>query len=73
MKTVIYKVNGIYHCTNEENYNARVQNARQIKRLEDFESATEIIEYFNKYFGSTTEDFIVIDNQQGDNQSPCGK
>ena len=57
MKTVIYKVGGIYHTTTEENYKARIQNARAIHELRDFSSAEEIINYYCKYFGSQTEDF----------------
>ena len=59
-KTVIYKSNGIYYITSEANYNARIQNARAIQKMQDFNSAEEIIEYFCKYFGSKTEDFIII-------------
>ena len=61
MKTVIYKENGIYKTTNEENYNRRIQNARQIHVMKDFESAEEIIEYYVKWFKCKEEDFIVID------------
>jgi hypothetical protein len=61
MKTVIYKENGIYKTTNEENYNKRIQNARQIHEMRDFETAEEIKEYYTKWFGCTAEDFIVIE------------
>lgn len=61
MKTVIYKVDGVYYTTTEENYKARVQNARLIHKMQDFNSAEEIIEYFNTYFGSKAEDFIIIE------------
>ena len=60
MKQVIYKSNGIYCVTTEANYKARIQDARAIHRLKDFESAEEIIEYFCTYCGSKTEDFIII-------------
>lgn len=60
MKQVIYKQNGIYCVTTEANYTARIQNARAIHKLTDFESAEEIIEYFCTYFGSKAEDFIII-------------
>ena len=62
MKMVIYKVLGVYHCTTEENYNARIQNERRIQRLWDFNSAEEIIEYYCKYFNSKPEDFTVIES-----------
>ena len=59
-KTVIYKLNDTYYVTTESNYNAHIKNARAIQKMQDFNSAEEIIEYFCKYFGSKTEDFIII-------------
>ena len=61
MKTVIYKENGVYKTTTEENYNSRIQDARRIHVMNDFETAEEIIDYYVKYFGSNKEDFIVIE------------
>lgn len=61
MKTVIYKENGIYKTTNEENYNKRIPNARAIHTMYDFESVEEIMEYYINWFGCTKEDFIVIE------------
>lgn len=61
MKIVIYKAGGIYYTTTEENYKARIQNARTIHELIGFNSAEEIIEYYCKYFGSKTEDFIIVE------------
>ena len=61
MKTVIYKENGIYKTTNEENYNKTIRNARQIHNMYDFETAEEIMEYYMNWFGCTREDFIVIE------------
>ena len=60
MKTVIYKSGGIYYTTTEENYNAKVQNARAIHKMQDFETAEEIIDYYCLFFGSSREDFIII-------------
>lgn len=60
MKMVIYKANGNYYVTAEENYNARIQNARAIHQMQDFNSAKEVIEYFCAHFGSKPEDFIII-------------
>lgn len=57
---VIYKASGIYYVTTEENYKARIQNARAIHKMQDFNSAEEIIEYYCKHFGSKAEDFIII-------------
>ena len=61
MKTVIYKENGVYKTTNEENYNRRIQNARQIHVMKDFLSAKEIILYYINFFGCSENDFIVIE------------
>lgn len=61
MKTIIYKTLGTYHTTTEENYNARIQNAKKICTWKDFESAKEIIDYCIKYCGAKREDFIVIE------------
>lgn len=61
MKTVIYKENGVYKTTNEENYNRRIQNARQIHVMKDFLSAEEIILYYINFFGCSENDFIVIE------------
>lgn len=61
MKTVIYKENGIYKTTNEENYNRRIQNARQIHVMKDFLSAEEIILYYINFFRCSENDFIVIE------------
>lgn len=60
MKFVIYKTLGGYCVTPEENYHATVQDARQIQRLDDFESAEEVIDYYCKYCKCRPEDFIVI-------------
>ena len=60
MKTVIYKVGGIYYTTTEANYQARIRNTRLVNKMQDFESAEEIINYFNRYFGSKAEDFIIM-------------
>ena len=62
IKNVIYKENGVYKVTTEENYRRPVQNARLIYTLKDFGSAEEIIEYFIEWFGDmySRENFIVI-------------
>ena len=57
---VIYNNLGTWCCTTKENYYARIQNTRAIKRLEDFNSPEEIIAYYCKHFGSMPEDFTII-------------
>ena len=59
MKIVIYRVGETYYTTTEENYKARIQDARAIHKMQDFTSAEEIINYYCKYFGNKTEDFII--------------
>lgn len=59
MKMVIYKALGVYCVTTEDNYNAHIQDARKIKRLDDFDNANEVVEYFCTHFGSKPEDFII--------------
>lgn len=60
MKLVIYKANGIYCVTDESNYKSAIQNSRAIQKMQDFNSAEEIIEYYCTYFGSKAEDFTII-------------
>ena len=61
MKTVIYKENGFYKTTNEENYNRVIRNTREINNLYTFDNAEEIIDYYVEWFGCKKEDFIVIE------------
>ena len=59
MKYVIYKTIFGYCVTSEENYYARLQDARAIQKCYDFESVNSIIEYYCKYFNCKREDFII--------------
>lgn len=59
MKTVIYKSLGRFCTTPLTNFNAPVQNARLIHKLDNFNSATEVIEYYCKWFSAKEEDFII--------------
>ena len=61
MKIVIFKQGGTYYTTTEENYNAKIQNARAIHKMDNFNSAEEIKDYYCEYFGSKPKDFIVIE------------
>ena len=61
MKIVIFKDLGGYCTTSEENYNARIQDARRIQKWYDFKTPEEIIEYSIKYFGGSKEDYIVVE------------
>lgn len=59
MKYVIYKTLSGYCLTNIENYNNAICNLNKVTKLYDFSTPDEIIEYYNKYFGTKTEDFII--------------
>lgn len=71
MKTVIYKENGVYKTTTEENYNRVIRNAREINVMKDFYSANEIISYFIMYFGNkyNADSFIVIPDEDFTNEN----
>lgn len=59
MKYVIYKNIFGYCVTSEENYYARICDARAIQKCYDFKSANSIIDYYCKYFKWNREDFII--------------
>lgn len=60
-KLVIYKDLGGYKVTPKSNYGTRISNAKKITDASKFDSAKEIIDYYKKWFGSTDDDFEVID------------
>lgn len=49
----------IFYVTSEENYNRRIQNAREIKRMDGFTTVEEVIDYWKEWFGVQPEQFIV--------------
>ena len=49
MYWVIYKENGKFRATDEHNFNARISDARAVRKLDDFETLSEVVEYFAKY------------------------
>ena len=59
MKLVIFKHGNALSVTPEDNYKARIMDARKIQSCADFGNAAEIIEYYVRWFGSKPEDFIV--------------
>ena len=61
MKTVIFKKFGEYYTTTEENYYARIENARLTHRYGHASGADEIVKYFCEHFNSAADDFIIID------------
>lgn len=46
----IYLENGLYKMTNKDNFNARIQNAREIMTLHGFTNVNDIIEYLNQWY-----------------------
>ena len=71
MKTVIYKENGVYKTTTEENYKRTIRNAREVSSWKDFYSAGEIISYLMLYFGNkyNNESFIVVNDEDFTNDN----
>jgi hypothetical protein len=60
LKTVIYKSQGIYYTTTMQNWDAGIQDARAIHKMQEFKSPQEIIDYYCEHFGSEPEDFIIM-------------
>ena len=65
MRTVIYKNNfeGVYYMTSKANYNAYIQNARQITKLEGVHTLEDVADFIKKacaWWGCKEEDFEVI-------------
>ena len=60
MKLVIYKSDGVYCVTPKTNYDSYIWDTRKIQRLDGFETADEVIDYYCKYSRSKLEDFIII-------------
>lgn len=60
-KYIIYKTAFGYKGTTEENYNARIQNARKIKDFSAFDNTNDIIECLVKYCGIEHDNIIIID------------
>ena len=46
----LYLENGEYKMTTKENFNARIQDARQIITLQGFTNANDCIKYLQKYY-----------------------
>lgn len=61
---VIYKEMDEYCVTPRSNYGGYTQNARKVHRMKDFTSAREVMDYWNKYFHTTDDDFEVIDEEK---------
>lgn len=59
-KYVVYKKNDSYYGTPINNYNAKIQNARLITDLSNFNSAEEIIEYLIQYTNLNREDIVIV-------------
>ena len=59
MKYVIFKNLAGYCLTTIDNYKNSISDASKVTKLYDFASSDEIIEYFNNFFSTKTEDFII--------------
>ena len=58
-KTIIFKQLGTLKTTSEDNFNARIWDARKIQKWDGFTTPDEIISYSVKYFNANPNDFIV--------------
>lgn len=58
MKMVVFRRNGYLYMTNEENYNAMIEDASKITSLKDFDSFDQVVDYMRKYVGTTVAQFI---------------
>lgn len=59
MKNVIFRRNGALYMTSEENYNARIEDARKVTNLKDFNSFEEVVQYMCKWYNDAVEDDFV--------------
>lgn len=59
-KNIIYKQMDVLCITTEENYHTRIRDARKIQKMDGFNTPEEVIEYYNRWFGTTDDDFIII-------------
>ena len=60
MKYVIYKSNGNFYVTTQQNWQSSIQNAREITKVVGFKTAEEIIDYYCKNIKISRDNFIVI-------------
>lgn len=58
-KLVIYKENGIFKTTTEENYNATIRDAQKVSDWGAFDTTEEIINFCIEYCNRKKEDFII--------------
>ena len=56
---VIYKDVSGYKVTGIDNYNARIMDANKVTDCSDFETPEQIVDYFCKYFGKSSNEFVV--------------
>lgn len=58
MKMVVFRRNGYLYMTNENNYNAIIENAHETTSLKDFDSFEQVVDYMVKYTGVSRDKFI---------------
>lgn len=70
-RVVIYKENGVYKTTPESNYNARIQNARKIHKIDWANSPKDIIDYYIKYgWANSSDDFKIVESVSENEENP---
>ena len=62
MILVIYKDLTGYKTTTPGNYVARIRDGRRVTSWTGFNSAKEIIDYCIKYYGSSKNNFIIMED-----------
>lgn len=69
---IIFKENGKWKGTPEENYNAWIRNANAILTFEGMRNKEDVIEYMNKYLGGMNN-VRIIDSMMNDAAVNCNK
>lgn len=59
-KYVVYKMLDHYCVTSKSNYDARISNEHKINHMRGFDSAIQVINHLCKYYGWTTDEFIIV-------------
>lgn len=58
MKMVIFRRNGNLYMTNEENYNAIIEDAHKVTSLKDFDTFDQVVAYMCEHSHAIPEQFI---------------
>jgi hypothetical protein len=59
MKYILYGTKNAYRLTTVKNYNAYIQNAREITYFDDFSSVQQVLEYIALYCKIAIADICI--------------